>query len=81
MAVVRVTVAGWRGRYIDDGLAGIEQDGTRPERAPRISERKVKAIVKMTTRQTPADAAHATAVSLVSAKPSIAIDINYISSN
>lgn len=58
LGVLRATVARWRGRYIEDGLAGIEQDGTRPGRKPQISERKVKAIVKMTTQQTPANATH-----------------------
>lgn len=58
LGVLRATVARWRGRYIEDGLSGIEQDGTRPGRKPQISERKVKAIVKMTTQQTPANATH-----------------------
>ncbi|MFZ6757897.1 helix-turn-helix domain-containing protein [Undibacterium sp. Ji50W] len=60
LGVLRATVARWRGRYIEDGLSGIEQDGTRPGRKPQISERKVKAIVKMTTQQTPASATHCT---------------------
>ena len=58
LGVMRATVARWRGRYIEDGLSGIEQDGTRPGRKPQISDRKVKAIVKMTTQQTPANATH-----------------------
>ena len=58
LGVLRATVARWRGRYIEDGLSGIEQDGTRPGRKPQISERKVKSIVKMTTQQTPANATH-----------------------
>lgn len=58
LGVVRATVARWRGRYIDDGLSGIEQDGTRPGRKPQISDRKVKSIVKMTTQQTPDNATH-----------------------
>lgn len=58
LGVVRATVARWRGRYIEDGLTGIEQDGTRPGRKPQISDRKVKSIVKMTTQQTPDNATH-----------------------
>ncbi|MEO6986591.1 MAG: IS630 family transposase [Paralcaligenes sp.] len=58
LGVARATVARWRGRYLEEGLAGIEHDKTRPRRKPKISERKVKTIVKMTTQQTPDHATH-----------------------
>ena len=56
LGVARVTAARWRGRYIDNGPSGIEQDGTRPGRKPQISARKVKSIFKITTQETPDNA-------------------------
>ncbi len=58
VGIWRGTVARWRGRFIDEGLAGIERDETRPGRKPKISERKVKTIVAMTTQQRPDNATH-----------------------
>ena len=58
VGVWRGTVVRWRGRFIEAGLAGIEPDETRPGRKPKISGRKVKTIVAMTTRQRPDDATH-----------------------
>ena len=58
VGVWRGTVARWRGRFINEGLAGIEHDETRPGRKPKISGRKVKTIVVMTTQQRPDDATH-----------------------
>lgn len=56
--VWRGTVARWRARFIADGVAGIEHDQTRPGRKPKISARKVKAIVALTTQQHPDNATH-----------------------
>jgi transposase len=58
LGVWRRTVARWRARFIADGQTGIEQDKTRPERKPKISARKVKAIVALTTQQRPDNATH-----------------------
>jgi transposase len=58
LGVWRGTVARWRGRYVDVGLSGIEHDDTRPGRKPKISARKVKAIVTRTTQQQPDNATH-----------------------
>src|SRR5216684_1355316 len=54
----RGTVARWRARFIADGVAGIERDETRPGRKPKISARKVKAVVALTTQQRPDNATH-----------------------
>src|SRR6266850_4298856 len=58
LGVWRGTVARWRARFITDGLTGIEQDESRPGRKPKISARKVKAIVALTTQQRPDNATH-----------------------
>ncbi|MFC3110267.1 IS630 family transposase [Undibacterium arcticum] len=58
LGVWRGTVARWRGRYVDEGLPGIEHDETRPGRTPKISARKIKAIVTRTTQQQPDNATH-----------------------
>src|SRR6516225_980834 len=56
LGIWRGTVARWRARFIADGVAGIERDETRPGRKQKISARKVKAIVTMTTQQHPDNA-------------------------
>jgi transposase len=58
LGIWRGTVARWRGRFIADGVTGIERDETRPGRKPKISARKVKSIVKLTTQQRPDNATH-----------------------
>jgi transposase len=58
LGVWRGTVARWRVRFIADGVAGIEHDQTRPGCKPKISARKVKAIVALTTQQRPDNATH-----------------------
>ncbi|MBB5405999.1 transposase [Paraburkholderia sp. JPY162] len=58
LGIWRGTVARWRARFIEDGVAGIEHDQTRPGRKPKISARKAKAIVAMTTQQRPDNATH-----------------------
>ncbi len=58
LAIWRGTVARWRGRFIADGVTGIERDETRPGRKPKISARKVKSIVALTTQQRPDNATH-----------------------
>lgn len=58
LGIWRGTVARWRARFITDGVAGIEQDGTRPGRKPKISAHKVKTIVALTTQQRPDNATH-----------------------
>jgi transposase len=58
LGIWRGTVARWRGRFISDGVSGIERDETRPGRKPKISARKVKSIVALTTQQRPDNATH-----------------------
>src|SRR5260370_30181108 len=58
LGIWRGTVARWRGRFIADGVTGIERDETRPGRKPKISARKVKSIVALTTQQRPDNATH-----------------------
>jgi transposase len=58
LGIWRGTVARWRGRFIADGVTGIERDETRPGRKPKISARKVKSIVAQTTQQRPDNATH-----------------------
>jgi transposase len=58
LAIWRGTVARWRGRFIADGVRGIERDETRPGRKPKISARKVKTIVALTTQGRPDNATH-----------------------
>lgn len=58
VGVWRGTVARWRTRFIKQGLPGIERDKARPGRKPKISARKVRQIVTMTTQQRPDDATH-----------------------
>src|ERR1700758_2946564 len=58
LGIWRGTVARWRARFIEDDVAGIEHDQTRPGRKPKISARKVKAIVALTTQQRPDNATH-----------------------
>ena len=54
----RRTVARWRARFIERGIEGIARDASRSGRKPKISPRKVKHIVHMTTQQKPANATH-----------------------
>ena len=58
LGVMRQTVARWRGRFLRQGLAGIEKDAPRPGRKPQISAKRVQQIVRMTTRDKPRDATH-----------------------
>jgi transposase len=58
LGIYRRTASRWRTRFIEDGFAGIEQDGTRPGRKPKISAALVKRIVVMTTQQRPEGATH-----------------------
>ena len=58
LGVMRQTVARWRGRFIRQGLAGIEKDAPRPGRKPQISAKRVRQIVRMTTRDKPSNATH-----------------------
>src|SRR5256886_11509904 len=58
LGVKRQTAARWRSRFNRLGLPGIEKDAPRPGRKPQISAKRVKQIVRMTTREKPNDATH-----------------------
>jgi len=58
LGVSRPTVQLWRERFLALRLAGLEKDAPRPGRKPRISQKKVSAIVEATLQTTPPDATH-----------------------
>lgn len=58
LAVSRPTVQLWRERFLALRLSGLEKDAPRPGRIPRISHKKVTAIVNTTLHTTPPNATH-----------------------
>ncbi len=50
--------ARWRSRFLEGGVAALEKDASRPGRTRIITDRRVKAVVKMTLEETPANATH-----------------------
>jgi transposase len=58
LGMSRPTVQLWRERFLAKRVSGLEKDAPRPGRLPRISERKVRAIVEATTKTKPANATH-----------------------
>lgn len=51
-------VGRWRSRYSKFGLAGIEQDATRPGRIKAISPLKISEVLRLTQHSQPAGATH-----------------------
>ena len=58
LRISRPTVQLWRERFLALRLSGLEKDAPRPGRIPRISARKVTAVVMATLQTTPANATH-----------------------
>ncbi len=58
MKISRPTVQLWRQRFLALRVPGLEKDAPRPGRIPRISIRKVRAIVEATLHQPPPHATH-----------------------
>jgi transposase len=58
LGVSRPTVQLWRERFLALRLAGLERDAPRPGRLPRITARKVRAVVEATLQSKPANATH-----------------------
>jgi transposase len=58
LGVSRPTVQLWRDRFLALRLAGLEKDAPRPGRLPRISHRRVRAIVHATLHTKPLNATH-----------------------
>ncbi len=56
--ISRPTVQLWRERFLALRLPGLEKDAPRPGRFPKVSYKKVTAIVNATLHTTPADATH-----------------------
>ena len=54
----RPTVQLWRQRFLALRVPGLEKDAPRPGRKPRISARKIKAVVQATLNTTPPNATH-----------------------
>jgi transposase len=54
----RPTVQLWRERFLALRLAGLEKDAPRPGRKPRISSRKIRAVVEATLHTKPPNATH-----------------------
>ncbi len=52
------TVQLWRDRFLSFRLPGLEKDAPRPGRIPKVSHKKVMAIVNATLHTTPSDATH-----------------------
>jgi transposase len=68
LEVSRPTVQLWRDRFLSLRCAGLEKDAPRPGRIPRISARKIKAVVEATLRTTPPQATHWSARSMAKAQ-------------
>jgi transposase len=62
--ITRPTVQLWRERFLSFRLSGIEKDAPRPGRFPKISQKKVTAVVNATLQTTPPDATHWSARSM-----------------
>jgi transposase len=50
------TVARWRNRFLDGGLAALQKDAPRPGRPRTVNDAKVKKVVELTTRRKPENA-------------------------
>lgn len=58
LKISRPTVQLWRQRFLALRLPGLEKDAPRPGRIPRISARKIKAVVNATLHEAPPNATH-----------------------
>src|ERR1700676_4675301 len=68
LRISRTTVQLWRQRFLALRLSGLEKDAPRPGRIPRISHRKVQAVIQATLHTTPPDATHWSARSMAQAQ-------------
>ncbi len=68
LGISRPTVQLWRERFLALRLAGLEKDAPRPGRLPRISQKKVSAIVEATLHTAPAGATHWSARTMAAAQ-------------
>jgi transposase len=58
LKISRPTVQLWRQRFLALRLPGLQKDAPRPGRFPRISHKKVSAIIQATLHTTPPNATH-----------------------
>ena len=58
VGVVRQTVGLWRGRFVEQGISGIEKDAPRSGRPRTITPARIDEIVRLTTQSTPVAATH-----------------------
>ncbi len=58
LGISRPTVQLWRERFLALRLSGLEKDAPRPGRIPKISARKIAAVVEATLHTTPPTATH-----------------------
>lgn len=58
LGISRPTVQLWRQRFLSLRCAGLEKDAPRPGRFPKISPKKVTAVVEATLHSTPLNATH-----------------------
>lgn len=68
LKVSRPTVQLWRQRFLALRLPGLEKDAPRPGRIPKISDRKIRAVVQATLHTKPANATHWSTRSMAEAK-------------
>jgi len=58
LRISRPTVQLWRERFLALRVPGLEKDAPRPGRIPKISPRKIKAVIEATLQTTPLNATH-----------------------
>jgi transposase len=58
MKISRPTVQLWRGRFLALRLPGLQKDAPRSGRIPKISAKKIQAVVEATLQTTPPHATH-----------------------
>ena len=57
-ATSKPTVWRWQQRYLDEGVAGLKRDKTRPSRVPPLSQETRLAVIAKTVQETPPNATH-----------------------
>jgi transposase len=68
LKISRPTVQLWRHRFLALRLPGLEKDAPRPGRIPKISARKIKAVVNATLHGAPPNATHWSTRSMAAAQ-------------
>lgn len=58
LQISRPTVQLWRQRFLALRLPGLEKDAPRPGRLPKISQRKINAVIEATLHSRPPNATH-----------------------